>query len=69
MTPDPMRLGHVPEWNLIKYRQLARLASRLDSLGDEIGQNDMEDSTTLWRLAAKYRAKANELRATIPEES
>ncbi|WNN94587.1 hypothetical protein SEA_LEWANDO_84 [Arthrobacter phage Lewando] len=57
--------GHVPDENLFKYRILMGLSRRFKSLGDTIGPNDMEDSTICWRLASKYRAKAQELRVDI----
>lgn len=53
---------HVPEENLFKYRNLMNLSRRFKSLGDTIGANDMQDSTTCWRLAKKYEDKAQELR-------
>ena len=69
LEPQPvLPKGHVPEENLLRYRGLARLAKQLKSLGDTIGPNDMEDSTILWRMAKKYRDKANELRVDIPRE-
>jgi hypothetical protein len=58
--------GHVPEENLFRYRNLMRLSRQLKSLGDTIGANDMTDSTILWRMAKKYRDKAQELRVDIP---
>jgi hypothetical protein len=58
--------GHVPEEHLFRYRSIMRVARQLKSLGDTIGANDMVDSTTLWRMANKYRDKAQELRADIP---
>jgi hypothetical protein len=60
--------GHVPEENLFRYRNLMRISRNLKSLGDTIGPNDMTDSTILWRMAKKYRDKAQELRADIPRE-
>jgi hypothetical protein len=45
-----------------------RISRNLKSLGDTIGPNDMTDSTILWRMAKKYRDKAQELRADIPRE-
>jgi hypothetical protein len=67
LEPQPiLPKGHVPEANLLRYRGLARLARQLKSLGDTIGPNDMEDSTILWRMAKKYRDKANELRVDLP---
>lgn len=60
--------GHVPEENLPRYRRLMGLSRQLKSLGDTIGPNDMADSTTLWRMAGKYRDKAQELRADLPLE-
>ena len=69
LEPQPvLPKGHVPEANLLRYRNLARLARQLKSLGDTIGPNDMEDSTILWRMAKKYRDKANELRVDLPGE-
>jgi hypothetical protein len=58
--------GHVPEENLFRYRNLMRISRQLKSLGDTIGPNDMTDSTILWRMAKKYRDKAQELRVDIP---
>lgn len=58
--------GHVPEENLFKYRNLMRLSRTFKHLGDTIGPNDMADSTVCWRLAKKYKDKAQELRADIP---
>lgn len=62
-----MTKGHVPEENLFRYRNLMRISRSLKSLGDTIGPNDMSDSTVLWRMAKKYKDKAQELRADIPE--
>jgi hypothetical protein len=59
---------HVPDWNLARYRQIKRMADLFKHLGDTIGPNDMEDSTICWRLASKYKAKANELRTTLKIE-
>ena len=60
--------GHVPDFQLAKYRSLMNMSRQFKSLGDTIGANDMEDSTTCWRLANKYRKKAQEYRADIPRE-
>jgi hypothetical protein len=62
-------MNHVPEWRLMKYRQIKRLADQFKSLGDTIGPNDMADSTICWRLAKKYQDKANLLRdhAIVPQ--
>lgn len=60
--------GHVPDWNLARYRSLMNMSRQFKSLGDTIGPNDMADSTVCWRLANKYRKKAQELRAEIPED-
>lgn len=61
--------GHVPEEFLNRYRNLARIASRLDSLGDQVGgRGQYEDANTLWALSAKYKHMANELRADLPAE-
>lgn len=57
--------GHVPEENLFRYRNLMRLSRQFKSLGDTIGPNDMADSTICWRLARKYRDKAQELRVDL----
>jgi len=59
---------HVPEENLFKYRNLMGLSRRFKSLGDTIGPNDMADSTICWRLAKKYRDKAQELRVPGQKE-
>jgi len=62
-----MTKGHIPPENLFKYRALMNMSRRFKSLGDTIGANDMRDSTICWRLAKKYRDKAQELRVDIPE--
>ena len=61
-----MTKGHVPEENLFRYRMIMALSRQLESLGNRIGPNNMEDSTILWRMAKKYRDKAQELRVDIP---
>lgn len=57
--------GHVPNENLPRYRRLVHLARQLESAGNAIGPNDTADSTILWRMAAKYRNKAQELRVDL----
>lgn len=57
--------GHTPDWDLVRYRHLRRITGQFEYLGDTIGTTDMEDADACWRLAAKYRAKAEKLRAAL----
>lgn len=57
--------GQGPDWDLVRYRHLRRIKGQFEYLGDTIGTADLEDSAACWRLAAKYRAKAEELRAAL----
>lgn len=58
--------GHVPDFQLARYRSLMNMSRQFKSLGDTIGANDMADSTICWRLAKKYQDKAQQLRADLP---
>lgn len=57
--------GNGPDWDLVRYRHLRRITGQFEYLGDTIGTADLEDSAACWRLAAKYRAKAEALRASL----
>jgi hypothetical protein len=60
--------GHVPEENLPRYRRLADLAYLLQRMGGTVsGLGEYGDANTLWALASKYKDKANELRADLPQ--
>jgi hypothetical protein len=60
--------GHVPEENLARYRQRADLAFTLQRMGGMVsGLGEYADANTLWAMASKYREKANELRADLPQ--
>ena len=58
--------GHVPESYLDAYRQLARHARQLDTLGNTLsGKGEHEDAMDLWALSQKYWGKANALRVDL----
>lgn len=60
--------GHVPEENLRRYRSIRDLSYLLDKMGAVAsGMGEYDDANTLWALAGKYKDKANELRADLPE--
>lgn len=60
-----MTKGYVTPENMFRYKIYRSLADQFDSMGDDIGPADLDDSTACWKLANKYRAKANELRTDV----
>lgn len=61
-------MSHVPEKNLMRYRHLRGIVELLDSAGDHMGAEFMEDANAAWAMAGKYRRMAEELRYR-PEDS
>lgn len=61
-------MTHVPDINLIRYRHLRGIADKFESAGDNLGAKYADDANVAYRLAAKYRILANDLRAE-PVES
>jgi hypothetical protein len=55
-------MSHVPEANLMRYRHLRGIVELLDSAGDHMGSEFMEDANKCYALAGKYRRMAEELR-------
>ena len=62
-----MTYGHVPDGNLIRYRQLKRIADLADTIGDMLGAEHAEDANTCYAISAKYLAQAQELRSGAQE--
>jgi hypothetical protein len=56
-------MSHVPDNNLVRYRHLKGIADKFESAGDNLGAKYAEDANVAYRLAAKYRNLAQELRA------
>jgi hypothetical protein len=60
-------MSHVPEENLPRYRRLRGIVELLDSAGDHLGAEFMEDANACYALAGKYRRMAEELRYKAAE--
>ena len=60
-------MSHVPDINLIRYRHIKGIADKFESAGDNLGSQYAEDANTAYKLAAKYRSLANDLRAAPKE--
>ena len=58
----PYRHHHVPEDKLHRYRHLRGITELLDSAGDHMGSEFMEDANVMYAMAGKYRRMADELR-------
>lgn len=64
-----MSKGHVPEENLARYRRLRDLSHLLERMGNQLsGMGEYDDANKLYAVSAKYRDRANELRADLPEQ-
>lgn len=63
---------HVPDHNLLKYRQLMNISRQLESLGSSVsglnGEVGMAHASTLWRLASHYQKQAQLLRVPGKKE-
>ena len=67
-APEPAK-GHVPDWNLARYRRIRELAHLISRMGNMVsGLGEYEDANKLWAMGGKYKRMANELRADLPEE-
>lgn len=61
--------GHVPDFQLARYRRIREMAHLMSRMGDMVsGIGEYDDANKLWAMGGKYKRMANELRADLPDQ-